>query len=471
MSIYNYRNPLIYMQRRGTSQDPYQTIQQLCVVQQNRILLSEVPDELYRLQIKVKGYAKARFSFIVDEIDLTDDYKITISGQDYTIPKGKVKDILPALATSINGISNSVHATYYVATKSLEIIAKSEGAVGNMITVFTNTPSDIGKWTDTTGNNTSTLKNGSDSRADYYEIKNGFLKEKEFKVDYTFGYIELHESANGLIVEATYKGRGITFIPASRIYTKTDGYTVLETLQDYLDNVQDAFNKIDELQRNLIATGSFDLNRIYKKGNIVEYQGSGYMYVDENPSSGAIPNVYPDALKWKLVVKKGDKGDPGVGLAFRGKYDAQINYTIDDLVQFDGSLYHCISPSKGNQPVDSNEYWQLWIRGAKENKMLEGYHVTEGQTDTVPIPIDEFDITKDTILVIRQTTVIEKNVEYTFDQTGKNIKSLIGNWPDKTRFYFIVFKYGHSLGNSGINIYVGTMPPEDKTCLWLNPNI
>lgn len=98
--------------------------------------------------------------------------------------------------------------------------------------------------------------------------------------------------------------------------------------------------------------GEFNINSEYSYPDVVEYDGSSYVYIGSTPSTGILPT---NTAYWKLVVSKGEPG-----LTWKGDYDNSIQYESGDVVFYNGSSYVYINdtPSTGNLPTDT-AYWDI----------------------------------------------------------------------------------------------------------------
>ena len=69
-----------------------------------------------------------------------------------------------------------------------------------------------------------------------YEVeRDEFLQENTFKVNYTHGYIDVHESLAGKTIDFEYTGEGVYLFPDSRVYRTND--PTFPTLRDKIDDI------------------------------------------------------------------------------------------------------------------------------------------------------------------------------------------------------------------------------------------
>ena len=87
----------------------------------------------------------------------------------------------------------------------------------------------------------------------YNETKdwNTELKDKQFRVDYTNGFIYFSPTQDGQSVSVNYFGLGVTYFPASRVWLEVDGENnVKKTLGDVQGDIEEA-KKLSENQEQL----------------------------------------------------------------------------------------------------------------------------------------------------------------------------------------------------------------------------
>lgn len=120
----------------------------------------------------------------------------------------------------------------------------------------------------------------------------------------------------------------------------------------YVDNKKTEFDA--EISK-FSYKGEYNPSSQYYKWNMVSLDGLLYMAKQDT-----IGNPPTDTNYWVLIAQKGEKGDAGVGLTFRGAYDNNIAYNIDDAVSLDNIIYYCIKPTIGNPPPNA-AYWAVFL--------------------------------------------------------------------------------------------------------------
>jgi hypothetical protein len=89
----------------------------------------------------------------------------------------------------------------------------------------------------------------------YYEIYSGTPNAFQYLVDYnTFGFVLFNNEDNNKELRFQYKGTGVFYLPAGRVWTKESGGDVIETLQDIIDTEAEAIGHLEEL--NTLVTNA-----------------------------------------------------------------------------------------------------------------------------------------------------------------------------------------------------------------------
>lgn len=159
------------------------------------------------------------------------------------------------------------------------------------------------------------------------------------------------------------------------------------------------------------AMGTYNANVMYKKFNQVEFNGNTYIALIDN---AGVPVTNTDA--WRLYAKKGDKGDKGdTGAALRimgsltNESQLPSSGQSGDAYSINGELYVWSDNTKvwenvGNvkgEKGDAGDVTQVEM-GINQFKLV---------TDSVSqsswrIPMTTFNPSKDTVIVIRNTTTL-----------------------------------------------------------------
>ena len=126
----------------------------------------------------------------------------------------------------------------------------------------------------------------------------------------------------------------------------------------YLSDVQTYINSTRQSLQGEIdkftALGAYSATTQYVKHNVVTANGNGYVCTAD--CKGKAPGTTAGANYWQLIVNKGDKGDSGTGLSFRGQYSSTTAYTLNDCVTDGTSIWAALKASTG-QSLAEGEYW------------------------------------------------------------------------------------------------------------------
>lgn len=204
--------------------------------------------------------------------------------------------------------------------------------------ILTELPCEFNRVTVTGGNKT------------WVEKMSGVPKENEYVVDYTNKIVHFHPSNDGLDLKFSYVGRGMAFVPTSMIYTKTDGYDVLETLQDVIDDVE----SVIDIGRNFMHRGEYSSDEEYHFRNIVKYKNATYICINPEPSgiSGSIPSK--DSEDWHLLTNI---------LSPKNVYSESITYNMGDIIRSKDNLtvYLSLKDDNLNNELSNENYWMTLI--------------------------------------------------------------------------------------------------------------
>ena len=135
----------------------------------------------------------------------------------------------------------------------------------------------------------------------------------------------------------------LTTLLRDKILTPED----FNKLQDAMVNIE-TFTK-DTLTNYYKYMGNYNSTTAYKTFNSVMYNGDIYLALYD--VQGVLPT---DTSKWLKISQKGDKGDKAFN--WKGVYNNNTAYIVDDVVYYNGSSYVCIRSSTGNLPTDV-AYW------------------------------------------------------------------------------------------------------------------
>lgn len=114
---------------------------------------------------------------------------------------------------------------------------------------------------------------------------------------------------------------------------------------------------MDDVQQYLVEIvawrGTWQRTANYAKYNVVEYEGTAYMAI-KPVSMGIAPT---NEEYWIPITLKGEKGDSGIGLSWRGQWNIDTSYSADDCVSYQEKLWAAKQPSIGQEPSSNSAYW------------------------------------------------------------------------------------------------------------------
>ncbi|MEH7209923.1 hypothetical protein V7094_27550 [Priestia megaterium] len=107
--------------------------------------------------------------------------------------------------------------------------------------------------------------------------------------------------------------------------------------------------------------GVYDATKAYNFQNMVTYDGDLYLCVQDSADDKGDPST--DPTYWQKISTKGDKGDIGLNLFYKGDYSATKTYAVGDAVTYtDGLIYFAkVATVAGQAPTDQTK-WQLFER-------------------------------------------------------------------------------------------------------------
>ncbi|WDV47040.1 hypothetical protein PV797_04890 [Clostridiaceae bacterium M8S5] len=142
---------------------------------------------------------------------------------------------------------------------------------------------------------------------------------------------------------------------------------IKDEVEGYIQGKQQEFqNTINKFR----VIGIYKATTDYKINNMVKYSGCLYMCLAN------CRDVLPtDTNHWIMISTKGDKGESGIGLTFRGIFDSTNTYYKDDLVRHDDSFYYAIKTSTNIAPPESS-YWDLYMYGGITKEQYYNMQIT-----------------------------------------------------------------------------------------------
>lgn len=196
---------------------------------------------------------------------------------------------------------------------------------------------------------------------------------------------------------------------------------LVNTQQFFLDEVyvyiQQKQAEFDAELEKFNHKGEYNPARQYYKRNTVTFQGETYLCLKD--CIGIAPDPFQDTEYWAKIAQRGEKGDPGVGLKFRGQYNPNIYYQVDDAVQYGGSVFACLKENIGIEPNlhQDTEYWALAIARGDDGIPRGAIIMWSGGIDDIPTGWALCDGTNGTP-DLRDRFIVGAGGEYAVGDTG-----------------------------------------------------
>lgn len=126
--------------------------------------------------------------------------------------------------------------------------------------------------------------------------------------------------------------------------------------------------------------GAYDNDATYEVNDAVSYNGASYIAILE--TTGNLPT---DTDFWDVIAEKGDtgaagtNGEDGLDINWRRPYDNGTAYVVNDAVEYEGSSYIATAPTAGNLPTDTN-FWDLMAsKGDQGDQGIQGEQGEQGE--------------------------------------------------------------------------------------------
>ncbi len=207
--------------------------------------------------------------------------------------------------------------------------------------------------------NRSTFPEQIDSFTELYDLPPSMVSQakryQELKMKPTLTSTEQSE-LNSLSAQLS------DFIISPETFNKfADAVVSLETFftEQVMDYVEAKQTEWATYVNDFRVIGDYDETLEYKFQNMVTYNGDLYI-ATQDVVAGVTPE---DDSNWYKLSSKGDKGDIGLSLAYKGKYDSTKTYVLGDAVTFqqDGMLYYANTAiPAGTDPTSTS--WTAWDR-------------------------------------------------------------------------------------------------------------
>lgn len=132
-------------------------------------------------------------------------------------------------------------------------------------------------------------------------------------------------------------------------YYKSDVQAFIEATRGTLEEEVEQFTPM----------GDYDHAVTYRRFNVVLYDGCSYL-CKKDTLTGVAPTAGETDDNWGLLALRGIQGASGTGLSWRGAYNEETNYYIDDCVTDGVTMYAALQNSIGI-PLSNRTYWEPTI--------------------------------------------------------------------------------------------------------------
>ena len=170
------------------------------------------------------------------------------------------------------------------------------------------------------------------------EEKEGIPSLTGFVVDYEHSNVTFNIAHIGKTFHFEYYGEGLSYFPATSIYTERDGLTVVETLDSLTnrarvqaDRAEEQADRAETELDNTQYRGAYNSTTQYHKNNIISFNGSSFKAKKDtigNPPPVNIGDVENEW--WGLTSRKGTDSDVIVE-TFVDKFTATQGQTVFQL--------------------------------------------------------------------------------------------------------------------------------------------
>jgi hypothetical protein len=276
----------------------------------------------------------------------------------------------PIIYTRRKGDSTSP----YLEIKELIVVINSKALLTeipnklNRVTIIEQVTTGNGDITDALDGGTFTGSqstiNSTVPTPSFYET-DGIPSVNQYSVDYNLGIITFHPSQEGSKFVVSYLGQGSQYVPASRVYTLTDGNQVTETLDSVINNSSTTISNIQSSINNANTATINANNASSNYQNLINQQL--LIYQPSVPTYSAISSAYPTPqLGWTTVAK-----DTGI----RYRYNNYSWVDIGNSNEGDGFTVVLSATPPANTNV-------LWVNVPSGNSTAKVVQSATTPTDT-----------------------------------------------------------------------------------------
>lgn len=181
----------------------------------------------------------------------------------------------------------------------------------------------------------------------------------------------------------------------------------------------------------------------YKKNYITYNDGTGNnIYICIQNSIGNTPSN--TSYFTKLGIK-GEQGESGVGLVFKGAWSNVSTYDQNDAVQYNGVIFGALQTNTNQQPdiTQDTVYWaKAWDIAVTLSQLIgtRNIVISTSSVNFITGEITAFNSNTDTLEVYLNTTRLTKGEHYIINANNQQIDKIGGTW-DGTAEQPIFFEF------------------------------
>lgn len=304
----------------------------------------------------VEHYTSSSTTFKVIDFDNLGDENRTLKFMDSMIDFGSFTSSKYLSASNVNRFTLGKTQSTFI----LELISGSQGAIkiqdggqGSYSVLYSDS-SGIGQWGKIYGYNGLT---SSGLGVGFGNLLGLTYSGSTVSLDYSRLQFPLTASVTGTISIATVS-----------VITGVTYGSVFETPTFRLD----AYGRIIQIATvstsaftgpqgptgtSFVWYGNYTTSSTYTTYDVINFDGSSYVSITSS-NTGRTPSTA--TMSWNLMVSKGATGSTGTGFTWFGTYSNGYAYTINDVINYDGSSYISVTTSNfGFTPSTSTASWNL----------------------------------------------------------------------------------------------------------------
>lgn len=190
--------------------------------------------------------------------------------------------------------------------------------------------------------------------------------------------------------------------------------------------------------------GIFNPTEQYFARNYITYNdGTGdNIYFCEQDAIGHYPT---ETDYWTKLGIKGEKGNDGIGLVFKGAWNNTTVYNEGEAVQYGGVIFGAVQANTNQEPDlnQDTEYWaKAWSIGVVTN-IAKGYRSITSDVANVNFmtgSIDTFNRNTDNLEVFLNSVALTEGIDYVINEDNQSIDKIGGSWEGTVNPLFFDFR-------------------------------